>query len=191
MSELDPRVVRTRSAVLRAAAEVLLTEGWDQVTHSRVARAAGFARATVYNHWPRRADLLRGAFEHIGAVEHASATGDLRADLVEELEVYRRVLIDGQLAGGLIALADRASSDPEIAELRTQWLEHGQSVTLSLLTAARDRGELHADLDVGAVADLLSGGLTYRVAVMAQTADRGFVETLVDSLLDGIRVRRA
>ncbi|MEO0605338.1 MAG: helix-turn-helix domain-containing protein, partial [Myxococcota bacterium] len=94
MNERDPRVVRTHGAVLRAAADLLLSEGWDHVTHARVARAAGFSRATVYNHWPSRTDLLRAAFEHIGAVEHTPSTGDLRADLVAELDLYRRVLID-------------------------------------------------------------------------------------------------
>jgi len=50
--DMDPRVVRTRRDVLAAAREVLLEEGWEGVTVSRVADRSGYARTTLYRHWP-------------------------------------------------------------------------------------------------------------------------------------------
>ncbi|MEO0606189.1 MAG: TetR-like C-terminal domain-containing protein, partial [Myxococcota bacterium] len=93
------------------------------------------------------------------------------------------------LSAGLIALADRAASEREIAELRTQWLDQGQSTTVSLLAEAVGRGELRDGLDVGTTADLLTGGLTYRVAVMGDAVDARFVERLVDTVLQGALAR--
>ena len=46
--DVDPRVLRTRRDVLEAARAVLLEEGWERVTVSRVAQRAG--------HLDRRAD---------------------------------------------------------------------------------------------------------------------------------------
>jgi AcrR family transcriptional regulator len=53
---VDPRVVRTRLAVLEAATMLLRTEGPGAVTHARVAEAAGVGRATIYRHWPDQGD---------------------------------------------------------------------------------------------------------------------------------------
>ena len=43
-TELDPRVVRTRRHVLAAARTVLVEEGWQRVTVTRVADRSGYAR---------------------------------------------------------------------------------------------------------------------------------------------------
>jgi len=48
--DVDPRVVRTRRDVLAAARAVLLEEGWERVTVSRVADRSGYARTTLYRH---------------------------------------------------------------------------------------------------------------------------------------------
>jgi DNA-binding transcriptional regulator YbjK len=38
---VDARVVRTRNEVLRTALAVLIEDGWEAVTHSRLAKIAG------------------------------------------------------------------------------------------------------------------------------------------------------
>ncbi|HYN56665.1 MAG TPA: helix-turn-helix domain-containing protein [Motilibacterales bacterium] len=86
---VDPRVVRTRNDVLPVAVRVLVDEGWEAVTPSRVAKEAGYSRATVYAHWPERMDLLRDAFAHYGEMPHYEpTTGDPRADLRGELRSF-------------------------------------------------------------------------------------------------------
>ena len=91
---VDPRVVRTRRDVLRAAIEVLIEDGWDAVTQPNVARAAGYSKATVYAHWPDRMNLLRDAFAGFGSMPHHAPTGDLRTDLVGELISFRQAMVD-------------------------------------------------------------------------------------------------
>ena len=82
--DVDPRVVRTRRDVLAAAREVLLEEGWEGVTVSRVADRSGYARTTLYRHWPQRLDLLR---DLIGE--------EARLAQVAEYQARRDVMVDG------------------------------------------------------------------------------------------------
>ena len=85
----DARVARTRADVARAAFEVLTTEGSDALTHARVADLAGYSKTTLYAHWPSRVDLIAMAIEALGDMPHHDRTGDLRADVIAELQVFR------------------------------------------------------------------------------------------------------
>ena len=91
---IDRRVQRTHAAVADAVRELFVEEGWDAVTHQRVAERAGYGRNTVYRHFPDRTSLLAHG-GNFGDVHHAPITGDLRADLVAELTAFRRELFDG------------------------------------------------------------------------------------------------
>src|SRR5690242_3793993 len=85
----DARVARTRTDVARAALDVLRTEGFDEVTHAKVAESAGYSKTTLYAHWPTRLDLVRLALDALGEMPHHPVSGDLRADLIGELTVFR------------------------------------------------------------------------------------------------------
>ena len=70
-SSTNPQVQRTHGLMLDAARDLLNENGPAAVTHLRVAEASGVARATVYRHWPDRADILvdllrRGADLQLG-----------------------------------------------------------------------------------------------------------------------------
>lgn len=182
---MDPRVRRTRADVDRVAGQLLLEKGWNQVTHANVARASGYSRATLYKHWPQTIDLLRAAFLHLGGLPHGEATGDLRADLVSEMEAFRRVLIDDKLAVSLVALADRAATSPEIAEVRDHFLGEGQALLRELISRGIRTCALRSGIEVGPAADMLSGALVWRVAVMGTKVGRSYVEAVVDVFLEG------
>ena len=79
----DPRVERTRAAVIEAASDLLVSDGPSAITHANVAAAANVSRTTVYNHWPTQADLVRDTIESLGKVpvSRDQLTGALRTDL--------------------------------------------------------------------------------------------------------------
>ena len=80
---VDPRIERTRAAIMEAAADLMMADGPTEVTHVNVAAAANVSRTTVYKHYPTRADLLRSTVEATGksVPDPADFTGDVRADL--------------------------------------------------------------------------------------------------------------
>ena len=64
--EPDPRLERTRRAVLEAALDLLTEHGYGEVTIEAVAARSGVAKSTIYRHWPGgRTDLVRDAFHEL------------------------------------------------------------------------------------------------------------------------------
>ena len=105
----DARVARTRADVARAALEVLTAEGSEAVTHARVAEIAKYSKTTLYTHWPARIDLITMAIEALGEMPHHQRTGELRADVIAELKVFRKGVLDLRLDRVLASMAQWAS----------------------------------------------------------------------------------
>jgi AcrR family transcriptional regulator len=153
----DTRVERTRLAVLSEARRLLIEEGWDSVTHLRVAQAGGVSRATLYRHWPGRSDLLHDVLRREAEMSHTSPpSGGLREDLVAECEALRRQLAEPGLTGVLAALIDRSLHDPELGRVMDSFHQEVSRVVRAILRRAMETGELPPDLDLDlAVAALL------------------------------------
>ncbi len=74
----DPRTLRTRAAILRAATELFTREGFEATSVANVARLAGVGISSIYLHFPSKAALLD---EVIGAAvdRHAPSFDEARA----------------------------------------------------------------------------------------------------------------
>src|SRR5690349_4791847 len=55
----DPRVMRTRAAVVEAARELFLRKGYASTTMEEIAAAAGLTKRTLYNNYPDKETLFR------------------------------------------------------------------------------------------------------------------------------------
>ncbi len=182
--DVDPRVVRTRRDVLEAARAVLLEEGWERVTVSRVADRSGYARTTLYRHWPQRLDLLRDLIGEEARLVHTAPTGDLRADLIAELEAFRDAVTSSGLGRVMIAIGQQARDDAELADLNRSMRADGARVLEEIVTSGIARGEL--DIRVGAnsaVAQLVGPVLFGYLFEGDAALDRAFVESVVDWFL--------
>ena len=141
---LDARVVRTRKDVLGAALQVLHEDGADALTHARLAELAGYSKATVYKHWPSRADIIRDAFRYLGDLPHSTPTGDLRTDLIAEMTLFRDLMRDRALDRGLAVLADVAMQSQELAAVRDEIVGAGERVMRSVLAHRFTGADLEA-----------------------------------------------
>jgi AcrR family transcriptional regulator len=177
----DPRVQRTKQKALAAAVHLLRTEGPGAVTHQRVARAAGLARATMYLHWPDRGSLLFGAVTLLPSGD-APRTGDLRADLVAALGVMRRLLDQPPIAAAFLELLARAEAQPEASEARRLLGESADAHLRSLLVGGVTSGEL-AVTDVDASIDALLGPLLFRRLVRGAEIDDRFAQKVIDDFV--------
>lgn len=178
---VDPRIMRTQRDVIRAVVELLTASGWDDVTHTEVARRSGYSKATIYAHWPTRLDLVGAA---VGTIcdesQHPEPSGDLRADLVLGLTDFARDL-NGRLARLLGGLLERAASDPIVEELRRRLYDTGTTMLRTVL-------ESHLPArDVAPVLALLTGGVFVRVAFEGLQATPDLVEDIVDRALASVR----
>lgn len=183
-SSVDPRVLRTRDAVLGAARDVLREEGWEQVTVLRVAERSGYARTTLYRHWPQRLDLLRDLIREEGRLSHITPTGDLRADLTAELEAFRVALTERGLGRVVIAIGQQARDDAELAELNRSMRAEGGRVLDEVVSAAVVRGELPVSIRGDVAVAQLVGALLFRYLFEdTEALDTAFVEAVVGQFL--------
>jgi len=186
----DPRVERTRAAVIDAACELLMTDGPSAITHANVAAAADVSRTTVYAHWPTREDLLRATIESVHSPKPRveDLTGDLRTDLGLLLEPVVADLIDDQRAAAIATMMQRALFDPEVVTVRNEFLEEFTDIVGGVITDAVRSGELRDDTDVGQAVMSLLGSVLFR-RFMSSTPFDG---SAVDEILDGfVRLHRA
>lgn len=178
---VDPRVRRTRDDVLKAALDVLIDEGRDALTHSHLAGVSGYSRATLYKHWPTRAHLARGAFTRLADVGHHTPVGDLRADLIGELTVFRLGMQRHRLDRALAVLADLAASMPDLAQLRDRLVDDGERVVRRLLAQVLHGPELEA------AALMLCGSVLHSALMHGRLPDDEVIAAAVDLVLRAAR----
>jgi AcrR family transcriptional regulator len=181
----DPRVERTRLAVIEAAAELLTTDGPSAVTHTSVAAAAKVSRTTVYTHWPTRRDLLRATLDSLGksAPDVAQLTGVLRDDLAMLCQHIVDDLTDDQRAPMIANMMERALHDPTVAAVRDEFLGAFHVVFSQVIANAVAAGELRPDIDVDRSLATLMGGFLFIRFMSTTTFDDAVARAVIDDFV--------
>jgi AcrR family transcriptional regulator len=181
--KLDPRVERTRQVALDSAKRLLREEGWDALTHVRLAAASGISRMTLYRHWPTRLDLLRDTlFMWAADYRHPNLTGDLRVDLKNNLQLLRRELLAREQVL-LATLIERSLSDRKIARLRDESVAQVCSGLVAALKLGVESGNLPPDLDIDMSVTALVGPCIYELLLNGKALTASFVNEVIDSFL--------
>jgi AcrR family transcriptional regulator len=169
--------------VLAAAREILVHEGWDAVTHLRVAEASGLGRATLYRHWPDRSMLLYDVLAAEELTMQFRPSGRLRVDLLERLELFRRVLADRDMGRVIAALVDRAEWEEQFMTIKTRLVQDHVAFIRELLVRGIEAGELRADIELDLAAAQLLGPMAYRRLISGEELTAEFATRLVDDFL--------
>jgi AcrR family transcriptional regulator len=172
----DARVARTRADVARTAFTVLTTEGTDAVTHARVAELAGYSKTTLYAHWPARIDLIVVALDALGELPHHQRTGDLRADIIGELQIFRTAVVEIKLDRVLAGMAQWASVD-EMRVLRDKINGEGQRPLRTMLE------ERYAGVELEAAVSMLSGVVACPAIMFGTLPEDDAIAAAVDIVL--------
>ena len=183
----DPRVARTRAAVIDAAAELLAEEGMPGFSIDAVSRRSGVARTTIYRHWPESRDLLFDAFRSFGGPPPLPDTGSIRDDMIGFFRLLVDHLQESPAGCALPVLLDATLRDPTLRDLHRRFVEERRQPTRRLLRRGIERGELPAELDVERWIDRLAGPIFYRHLVAQRPMPPAEVADLVDACLTAIR----
>ena len=178
----DARVARTRGDVARAALEVLTVEGSDAVTHARVAELAGYSKTTLYTHWPSRVDLIALALDSLGELPHHERTGDLRTDIIGELQAFRGGITDMRLDRVLTGMAQWASVE-EMRQIRDKINSEGQGPLRTMLEETLHGAELEAAVS------MLTGVVACPSIMFGTLPDDDVIAAAVDIVLRSGRSR--
>ena len=182
-----PRSAASRSAILKAAYQILREAGFAGFTVEGVAARAGAGKATIYRWWQTKGTLAIEAFLVALAPrmdardETDSAIADLRAQVHHAAGIYRGRA--GQLLRELIALGQEDSATSKV--LRTDFVEPRRQAALRLLQRALHANELPQGTDIDVLADALWGPIFHRLLVSHMPIDRSFIEKLLDLVLGG------
>jgi AcrR family transcriptional regulator len=182
-----PRSAASRSAILKAAYQILREAGFAGFTVEGVAARAGAGKATIYRWWQTKGTLAIEAF--LGALaprmdarhDTDSAIADLRAEVHHAAGIYRGRT--GQLLRELIALGQEDSATSKV--LRAEFVEPRRQAALRVLQRALQSGELPQGTDIDVLADALWGPIFHRLLVSHMPIDRSFVEKLLDLVIGG------
>ena len=186
--KLDPE---RKQAILGATLDVLAETGYEGLRLDAVAARAKASKATLYRHWPGKAELVVDAvrcYEQADLSDEVN-TGSLRGDLLAGLTAMRDLMTGelGQLIAGLVAPLRR---DPELARVvRTSMLEDKQQVTRRMLDRAIARGELPADTDPAIFPEVAPAVVFMRMFIYAQPVDDDFLVHLTDDILIPLMAR--
>lgn len=186
---IDPRVVRSRTAILKATADLLIQSGAAGVTIEGISERCGVAKTTIYRHWKSRAELVFDAFRSLfRQVPAAVPAGPIRERLIMFGSHLVRGVTDSEWAPAVTALVDASDRDPELRRLTHDFVLARNERGREVLREAIARGEIRPDLDVDTAVDFLVGPIFYRRLVSRDVLDESFVTLLVDEFLRGARL---
>ena len=180
----DPRVLRSKSAILDATRTLLLDQGFAGITVEAIAEHSGVAKTTIYRHWPDGNAIVMAVFTDFANDIAAPVTDDLRHDLIHSLTGLRTNLVSGPWAGIFTAMMDAAERDPTFRKLSQRYIHAKRRPTKRRLQLAIDRGELPATTDAELLLAMMAGPLFYRRYVSRQSiSETKFVTDIVDHAL--------
>jgi AcrR family transcriptional regulator len=180
-----PRSERARRAILRAASDLLLERGLNEISMDAVADRAGASKATIYRWWPSKELLVLDALlsewaTPADAVDTGSLDGDLRALILP----WTRQLATKPYGRVISALVAGAQCDPQFAqEYQAHFVKLRREPARVALVRAIERGEIPGDTDIEAALDLLYGPFYHRLLHGHAPLTERFAQTIVDHVV--------
>ncbi|MEV0735101.1 TetR/AcrR family transcriptional regulator [Streptomyces sp. NPDC050549] len=190
-----PRDAARDEAILDAAREVLLRDGYAGLSMEKIAAAAGVGKPTLYRRWSSKAALVGDAVLHsfLASVPGTRLPGRQTTDgaaqqLTAWFGAYATSVGDPRHAAMILALTAAAAESPHDAESLYRHHTRAQyEAVVSCLRAGVASGEFRADADLEAVADALIGSVLYQLLTRTSDASPHRTEHLLVILLAGLR----
>jgi AcrR family transcriptional regulator len=171
----DPEIDR---AILAAAGEIFVRDGFQNMTLPGVAAAAGVAKTTVYRRYPSTVELVLATINHLNTGAPAPDSGSARDDLVTALN-FVRLRFDLSVTGTL--LTEERDHPELLGAARRQMIVPAIDRFRGVLSSGVERGELRSDLDLDAAAHALLGSFFIRYLERGRPGPR-WAEEVVQTL---------
>ena len=181
-----PRSEHLRRAILDAARDLLVANGYTRLRLEHVAARAGVGKATIYRRWPTKDELalellMELAAPHIAVIE----TGDTRAELVAATMNAIRALTETSFGPVLRALLAQIAMNPALGDpFRATVVRARREEVARVVKRGVARGDLRPDADSTIATELLVGPVYFRL-IFGGKLNRAFAEAVVESFLSG------
>ncbi|MEU7024437.1 TetR/AcrR family transcriptional regulator [Streptomyces sp. NPDC048717] len=170
----------TRTRIIDAARELMLTAGLARTTTKEIARAAGCSEAALYKYFPSKEDLFVTVLEErlprLGGLLGTLAVDPQGRDVEENLtEIARRAALFYEQT---FPMAASLYAEPQLKARHEEGMRRlgsGPHRPIEGLTeylrSERAHGRIAADADCEAAAGLLLGACVHRAFAYEMTAD--------------------
>jgi AcrR family transcriptional regulator len=169
--------------ILQAAFELLGEVGYEGLRLDAVAARARTSKATLYRHWPGKAQLVADAVRSCKEFPHELPdTGDLREDLLAMLRLTAEHMNgeDGPLMAGLLTAM---RSDEELARELRAMATSKPDLGAELCARAVARGQLATNGRPGLFEEICPALLFFHSLVLGQPLDEQYLAHIVDDIL--------
>ncbi|MCU1648738.1 MAG: TetR family transcriptional regulator [Nocardia sp.] len=171
-------------AVLHAADDLLVENGFGGLTIESIARRAGVAKQTIYRWWPSKVEILLDTLIEDTDKRLPFPTAQPTAESIRGyLRGFARFLTRDPAGKVLLTLIAEAQHNPGTAEsFHERYLGPRREQERDMLARAIEAGEISPRLGPDATMDALVGPIVYR-ALTGSSIPRDLVDTLVEDLL--------
>lgn len=181
----------TRTAILDAARELVLDEGYSSLTMKGIAARAGVGKQTVYRWWASPGAVMFEAFLNLSgdaAVEISLPdTGNIERDLKTVVRATVEELRDPKFDAVFRVLAAEIQVDAKLAaEFESILLGPQLRATVARLQSARKAGQLRRGADLSIVADVIFGPIFRRWLLRTGPLNKTFADAVVTMTLHGL-----
>jgi AcrR family transcriptional regulator len=189
----DPRVERSRQAILDATLQLLGRDGdVGSLTVEAVAALSGVAKTTIYRRWRDKWDLALDAvmIDMLPRLDNPVDVGDTRKELLTFINSVVKMLATPPYGQAMQALVSQIATDPDLARVyREQVVQARHAQLVPVIERGIARGDLRRDADVRLIHELLVGPIFYRLLFSGAPLDRNLGRRIVDAILAGFAPR--
>ena len=181
-----PRSDRVHRAILDAARELLIRDGFTRLRLEHVAAAAGVGKATIYRRWPTKEDLAQALLQDLASPHIAiDDVGDTRAEMLAAVTNPMRAITDTNFGPVILALMSQIAGNPKLGDpFRQTVVQARREAVAEMIARGIARGDLCPDADPDVATELLVGPVYFRL-VFGGKLDDEFANTIVDNVMRG------
>jgi AcrR family transcriptional regulator len=185
-----PRSTNRDEAIVAAAIDELMANGYAGMTIEGVAARAGVAKTTIYRRWAGKDELVLAALSKVkGPLPQPPGTS-VRADLTYILEQIRTRWLDSTHGRLMQRLAADGYARPDVySRFRDQVVRPRQQVTFDVLRRGAERGEIRSDFDPAWVSDVLTSPIIAAVLTHRPRLTKAQAEFCVDVVMSWLERR--
>lgn len=185
-----PRDAQRREAVISATRELLIAEGYDDVTLSEVARRAGVSRPYMYDNWGTKFSLVEEVI--FGAAYPAPKINEIKSfaeTFRELLTAMVRIQSDPAYLAGLPGLASELYNRPDlVAQIEQKYIASIRTTYVEVIERGKEEGIVRRDVDGSALLDTVRGAVMLHTVINTALGESALIEHLSSIILGGITI---
>lgn len=183
-----PRSEKTKSDILNASYDLLIENGFAQITIEKIAERANVSKATIYKWWPNKAAVVIDGFLNATNTDLPTPdTGSTIKDMIIQVENFVKFLTSrkGSVITEIIA---EGQYDEKLADIyRKAYFSPRRDISRKILERGILRGELRKDVNIEVSIDLIWGPVFYRLLITGEVIDNSFIKNIIDYAFQGMR----